>query len=329
MTVCASTATCSSSPTACCPPRSASPHRSKRPASNPRYSCRRSPAKKCARPGAPQRNEALFFDSMTRKPAVRSLARRRAGVAQPRLPRRHQRRARQHLGRLRRRHQDELRDVPAVRAVPLGRARRRGGQHQGAHLQREGRRPAVPRSRQHRARSQRKPIATRSSACRSARSPASGCSLHPAATRRVAAPDVTSRTMGVTSFFWTIADFCEHELLPFLFADAEDDRQQYTMVVANVTAELRRAASTGADPRSGTVTIDGNADRHVRRPRRLHRVTRARRRRHSGRGPVAPSVPARSTRSSAACTERSATSRRWSAPTWRTLTSTACSSIIR
>jgi DNA helicase HerA-like ATPase len=63
--------------------------------------------------------------------------------------------------------------------------------------------------------------------------------------------------MGVTSFFWTIADFCEQELLPFLFADAEDDRQQYTMVVANVTAELRRAARAGADPRSGTVTIDG------------------------------------------------------------------------
>ena len=72
-----------------------------------------------------------------------------------------------------------------------------------------------------------------------------------------AAPDVTSRTLGVTSFFWTIADFCEQELLPFLFADAEDDRQQYTMVVANVTAELRRAARAGADPRSGTVTIEG------------------------------------------------------------------------
>ena len=68
---------------------------------------------------------------------------------------------------------------------------------------------------------------------------------------------MTSRTLGVTSFFWTIADFCEQELLPFLFADAEDDRQQYTMVVANVTAELRRAARIGADPRSGTVTIEG------------------------------------------------------------------------
>lgn len=72
-----------------------------------------------------------------------------------------------------------------------------------------------------------------------------------------AMPDVSTRTVGVTSFFWTIADFCNEELLPFLFADAEDDRQQYTMVVANVTAELRRVARTGADPRSGAVTIDG------------------------------------------------------------------------
>jgi DNA helicase HerA-like ATPase len=31
------------------------------------------------------------------------------------------------------------------------------------------------------------------------------------------------------------------------------------MVVANVTAELRKAARTGADPRSGTVTIDGTS----------------------------------------------------------------------
>ena len=38
---------------------------------------------------------------------------------------------------------------------------------------------------------------------------------------------VTSRTEGVTSVFWTIQQFCEDELLPFLFADAEDDRQRY------------------------------------------------------------------------------------------------------
>lgn len=53
-------------------------------------------------------------------------------------------------------------------------------------------------------------------------------------------PDVVSRGQGVTSFFWTLEEFCRDELLPFLFADAEDDRQQYTMVVHSVTNHLRR-----------------------------------------------------------------------------------------
>jgi hypothetical protein len=56
-----------------------------------------------------------------------------------------------------------------------------------------------------------------------------------------AAPDVNRRHTGVSSFFWTLADFCRDDLLPFLFADAEDDRQQYTIVIHNVMAQLRRA----------------------------------------------------------------------------------------
>lgn len=71
------------------------------------------------------------------------------------------------------------------------------------------------------------------------------------------APDVQSRVLGVRSYCWSIHDFCAQELLPFLFADAEDDRQQYTMVVHNVTAELRRAAAATGDPEAGTVTLDG------------------------------------------------------------------------
>lgn len=54
-----------------------------------------------------------------------------------------------------------------------------------------------------------------------------------------AAPDVASRTQGVMPFFWTIQEFCEEELLPFVFADVEDDRQHYTMVVHNVAAKLK------------------------------------------------------------------------------------------
>src|SRR5690606_26376594 len=65
--------------------------------------------------------------------------------------------------------------------------------------------------------------------------------------------DVYSRP-DVTSFCWSLAEFCREELLPFLFADAEDDRQQYTMVVHNVTAKLRQAAEPVGD---GAVSIDG------------------------------------------------------------------------
>ncbi len=65
--------------------------------------------------------------------------------------------------------------------------------------------------------------------------------------------DVSSRTEGVTSFFWTIEEFCTQRLLPFLFADIEDDRQQYTMVVHNVAARLEQALAVG----DGAVNIDG------------------------------------------------------------------------
>jgi uncharacterized protein len=68
-----------------------------------------------------------------------------------------------------------------------------------------------------------------------------------------ASPDVAARQRDVTSFFWTVEQFCRDELLPFLFADAEDDRQQYTMVVHNVTARLRHAEPVG----DGGVSVDG------------------------------------------------------------------------
>lgn len=55
-------------------------------------------------------------------------------------------------------------------------------------------------------------------------------------------PDVNSRTDGaVRSFFWTLHEFCREGLLEFLFADVDDDRQQYTIVAQNVIAQLRRA----------------------------------------------------------------------------------------
>ena len=75
-----------------------------------------------------------------------------------------------------------------------------------------------------------------------------------------ATPDVGSRSHGVRPYFWTIAQFCLQGLLPFLFADAEDERQQYTIVVQSVTARLREAARDGAEP-NGAVRIEGTTIR--------------------------------------------------------------------
>ena len=69
-----------------------------------------------------------------------------------------------------------------------------------------------------------------------------------------AAPDVATRHEGVTSYFWTLAQFCREGLLPFVFADAEDDRQQYTIVIHNVVDRLARDAEPLTD---GGVVIEG------------------------------------------------------------------------
>jgi len=67
-------------------------------------------------------------------------------------------------------------------------------------------------------------------------------------------PFVAGRTSGVTAFWWTLAEFCTGELLPYVFADAEDERNQYTMVIHTVAARLRREATPVGD---GAVSING------------------------------------------------------------------------
>lgn len=70
-----------------------------------------------------------------------------------------------------------------------------------------------------------------------------------------ARPHVTGRTDGVEAFWWTLMEFCSEGLLPYVFADVEDERNQYTLVVHQVTAKLRREADpSGAD---GAVVIEG------------------------------------------------------------------------
>jgi DNA helicase HerA-like ATPase len=68
-------------------------------------------------------------------------------------------------------------------------------------------------------------------------------------------PDVHARDRAVSPFYWTLAEFCEQELLPFVFADAEDERAQYTMLIAQVAARLRRDARPAGS--EGAVRIAG------------------------------------------------------------------------
>jgi hypothetical protein len=90
-----------------------------------------------------ERDEALYFDTMDERLV--------AGVARDSLPVfvdlsfLDGRRACEHLRRLGHRDEDHLRELSALRALSQRRPRQRGGEHQGADLQREGRGPAVPR----------------------------------------------------------------------------------------------------------------------------------------------------------------------------------------
>ena len=79
-----------------------------------------------------------------------------------------------------------------------------------------------------------------------------------------ATPATGSRATGVRPFFWTVADFCQQQLLPFLFADAEDERQQYTIVVQSVTAQLAQCARQSTTP-DGAVRIERTTVRDFRK----------------------------------------------------------------
>ncbi|MFI7680804.1 ATP-binding protein [Actinophytocola sp. NPDC049390] len=68
-------------------------------------------------------------------------------------------------------------------------------------------------------------------------------------------PDVRARDRAVSPFYWTLAEFCEQELMPFVFADGEDERAQYTMLIGQVAARLKRDyTKVGAD---GAISISG------------------------------------------------------------------------
>ena len=74
-------------------------------------------------------------------------------------------------------------------------------------------------------------------------------------------PDVANRDTGIDAFWWTLFEFCDDELLPFVFADAEDERNQYTSVIHQVTRQLKRSALMMDE---GAVMIDGSSVRTFR-----------------------------------------------------------------
>jgi len=78
-------------------------------------------------------------------------------------------------------------------------------------------------------------------------------------------PDVTGRDKAVSPFYWTLAEFCAGELLPFVFADAEDERAQYTMLIGQVAARLRRDhVATGNDGAVRIAGVDPANDKIIR-----------------------------------------------------------------
>jgi hypothetical protein len=72
-------------------------------------------------------------------------------------------------------------------------------------------------------------------------------------------PHVTARTAGVAPFWWTVEEFCREQLLPYVFADTDDERNQYMTVVHQVATRLRRDGSpAGTD---GAWSVDGTVAR--------------------------------------------------------------------
>ncbi|WP_245674743.1 ATP-binding protein [Herbidospora cretacea] len=67
-------------------------------------------------------------------------------------------------------------------------------------------------------------------------------------------PHVTARTKGVSSFYWTLAEFCDNELLRYVFADADDEKSQYNLLIGQIAARLKLLAEPLGS--SGAVKVD-------------------------------------------------------------------------
>lgn len=72
-------------------------------------------------------------------------------------------------------------------------------------------------------------------------------------------PHVSARTQGVSSFFWTLNEFCQEELLRFVFADADDERAGYSLLVGQIGARLKSWAEPVGD--GGAIRVQGTTCR--------------------------------------------------------------------
>lgn len=77
-----------------------------------------------------------------------------------------------------------------------------------------------------------------------------------------AVPDVATRSVGVDSYYWTLAEFVTQELLPFVFVEPEDERNQYTMLIHWVASQLLHDGHSQGD--DGAWQIDGRVLRTYR-----------------------------------------------------------------
>ncbi|MBB6347176.1 hypothetical protein FHU36_003721 [Nonomuraea muscovyensis] len=72
-------------------------------------------------------------------------------------------------------------------------------------------------------------------------------------------PHVSTRTHGVSAFYWTLVEFCEEELLRFVFADADDERAGYSLLVGQVAARLKAWAAPVGE--GGAIMVRGTSCR--------------------------------------------------------------------
>ncbi len=66
-------------------------------------------------------------------------------------------------------------------------------------------------------------------------------------TADVPVPDTGTRSEGITAYCWSIEEFCKNRYLRFLFADADDESSQLAAVVDRAEAQLAREDMRGCE----------------------------------------------------------------------------------